>query len=101
MEQSVLTIDQIRAIAAPIAKRYGAKRLSLFGSYARGDETRASDVDLFLSGGKIRGLFQYYAFVNELEDAFGRHVDVVMEGSSDQELLQNIARDEVMLYAES
>ena len=38
-------------------------------------------------------------FVNELEDALGCHVDVVMADSSDRELLNNIARDEVMLYA--
>ena len=99
MENALLTVDQIKAIAVPIAQRYGARRLSLFGSYARGEETPQSDVDLFLDGGKIRSLLQYYSFVNELEDAFGRHVDVVMDGSSDKELLQAIARDEVMLYA--
>lgn len=100
MENALLTIDQIKAIAIPIARRYGARRLSLFGSYARGEETPQSDVDLFLDGGKIRSLLQYYSFVNELEDAFGRHVDVVMDGSSDKELLEAIARDEVRLYAE-
>ena len=99
MENALLTVDQIKAIAVPIAQRYGARRLSLFGSYARGEETPQSDVDLFLDGGKIRSLLQYYSFVNELEDAFGRHVDVVMDGSSDKELLRAIARDEVMLYA--
>ena len=99
MENALLTIDQIKAIAVPIARRYGARRLSLFGSYARGEETPQSDVDLFLDGGKIRSLLQYYSFVNELEDAFGRHVDVVMDGSSDKELLRTIAKDEVTLYA--
>ena len=99
MENALLTIDQIRDIAVPIARRYGAKRLVLFGSYARGEETPQSDVDFFLDGGKIRSLIQYYSFVNELEDAFGRHVDVVMDGSSDKELLRAIARDEVTLYA--
>ena len=99
MENALLTIDQIKAIVVPIAKRYGAKRLSLFGSYARGEETPQSDVDLFLDGGGIRSLIQYYSFVNELEDAFGRHVDVVMDGSSDKDLLRAIAQDEVTLYA--
>ena len=101
MEKPLLTIDEIKAIAIPIARRYGAKRLALFGSYARGEETPQSDVDLFLDGGQIRGLIQYYSFVNELEDAFGRHVDVVMEGSTDQDLLRAIARDGVTLYAAS
>ena len=99
MEKRPFTLEQIKAVTVPIAKRYGAKRLSLFGSYARGEETPQSDVDLFLVGGDIRGLIQYYSFVNDLEDALGCHVDVVMDGSADLELLQNIARDEVTLYA--
>lgn len=101
MRNAPYTIDQIRAIAAPIARAYGAEKLSLFGSYARGEETVHSDVDFFLVGGNIRGLIQYYSFVNELEDALGCHVDVVMAGSGDRELLNNIARDEVTLYAAS
>lgn len=99
MENALLTIDQIKAIAVPIARRYGARRLSLFGSYARGEETPQNDVDLFLDGGRIRSLLQYYSFVNELEDAFGRHVDVVMDGSSDKELLRAIAKDEAPIYS--
>ena len=64
MEKRPFTLEQIKAVTVPIAKRYGAKRLSLFGSYARGEETPQSDVDLFLVGGDIRGLIQYYSFVD-------------------------------------
>ena len=42
----VYTVEQIRSIASPIAQAYGVKSLSLFGSYARGEATDDSDIDL-------------------------------------------------------
>ena len=33
----IYTIDEIRRKVVPIAKKYGVKKLSLFGSYARGE----------------------------------------------------------------
>ena len=41
----VYTIEEIRAKAVPIAKKYGVKKLSLFGSYARGEADAQSDLD--------------------------------------------------------
>ena len=35
----IYTIDEIRAIASPIAKAHGVAAPYLFGSYARGDAT--------------------------------------------------------------
>lgn len=39
MCDKVYTIDEIRAIATPIAKSHGVAALYLFGSYSRGDAT--------------------------------------------------------------
>ena len=44
----MLTIDEIKAAVAPICERYGVKRMTLFGSYARGDADDKSDVDLMV-----------------------------------------------------
>lgn len=45
MSDKIYTIDEIKAIAVPIAKRYGISALYLFGSYARGEATSSSDLD--------------------------------------------------------
>lgn len=42
----VYTIEQIRDIAVPIARSYGVSSLSLFGSYACGEATEDSDIDI-------------------------------------------------------
>ena len=93
----MFTIEEIRKKSVPIAKKYGVKKLSLFGSYARGDADEESDVDFLIDEGKIRGL-QYFGFVLDLEDEFKCHIDVVMDGSSDKEFLTEIKNDEVILY---
>ena len=48
------------------AKEYGAERVHLFGSYACGDMTGNSDIDLRIDKGSIRGL----ELVGKLTDDF-------------------------------
>ncbi len=94
------TIEDIKRKAIPIAKRHGVKRLSLFGSYARGEADENSDVDLMIEKGKVTSLFKYLAFVLDLEDELKCHVDVVMDGIQDQDFWNSIKKDEVLLYEE-
>ena len=39
------TLEEIREIVSRLAAQYGAKRVYLFGSFARGDMTESSDID--------------------------------------------------------
>ena len=93
----MFTIEEIKKKSVPIAKKYGVKKLSLFGSYARGDADEESDVDFLFEKGRVMGL-QYFGFVLDLEDVFKCHVDLVSEDISDKEFLAEIKNDEVVLY---
>ena len=99
----VYTIEEIRAKAVPIAKKYGVKRLSLFGSYARGEAYSLSDLDFLYDkgNGKIQNTLDYIGFVYDLEDEFGCHVDAVSTGIQDKKFLAAIQEDEVLLYEET
>lgn len=99
----VYTIDEIRAKAVPIAKKYGVKKLSLFGSYARGEADAKSDVDfLYDSGnGKIKSLLDYIGFVYDLENEFQCHIDLVSADINDKKFLAEIQQDEVLLYEQT
>ena len=93
----VYTIPQIKSVVSDCAARYGAERVFLFGSYARGEMTEESDIDLRLDKGSIRGL-QLAGMLCDLEDAFGKHVDLLTTGALDDLFLQTIAGEEIMLY---
>ena len=93
------TLDEIRKIVSKLAAQYGAKRVYLFGSYARGDMTDSSDIDLRIDKGSIKG-FQLAGLLLDLEDSFGCSVDLVPT-SLDQRFLDSIRDDEVLLYEAS
>ena len=91
------TIETIREKVIPIAKKYGVKKISLFGSYARGEADEQSDIDFLYTKGKVLGL-KYFGFVNDLEDEFKCHVDLISDKISDKKFLDEIKNDEVILY---
>lgn len=94
------TLSEIKDIVAKLAERYGAERVYLFGSYARGDMTAASDIDLRIDKGSIRGLALAGLLV-DLEDALGLPVDLITTNSLDEQFLASIRNDEVLLYEAS
>ena len=100
--QHVYTLDEIREIAVPIAKRHQLRQLSLFGSYARGEATAQSDLDFRADVPDGFGMFQMSALQDDLENAFHKQIDVVTPGMLDDSLSTDLARnmleDEVILY---
>ena len=94
------TLDEIRDIVSRLARQYGAKRVYLFGSYARGEMTEASDIDLRIDKGEIRG-FQLAGLLLDLADSLGVPVDLVPTTSLDQHFLNSIQDEEVLLYEAS
>ena len=90
-------ISELRAIVSPLAQRYGAERVYLFGSYARGDMHSGSDIDRPIDKGAIHGLQFAYLLV-DLEDALKMPVDLISTAGMDQRFLETIRPDEVLLY---
>ncbi len=94
----VYTIDEIRSIVIPIAAAHNVERIYLFGSYARGDATADSDIDLRVDKGKLKGLFALGALYADLEDGLGKQLDLLTTGSLDQKFLQRIEKEEILIY---
>ena len=85
---------------ASLAEEYGAAKVSLFGSYATGEARADSDIDLLLEKGEIRGM-QVLDFQEALAEKLGRPVDVVTTAGASARFLNNIRKDEVVLYEAS
>ena len=93
------TIEELKNIISPIAKKYQISHVYLFGSYARGDYNAESDIDLRIDKGNLKGMFALCGFYTEIEDALGMKVDILTTGSLEESFLNDIQKDEVMLYA--
>lgn len=88
----------------PLLKPY-VKRISVFGSYARGEETDESDIDLLvaLKRPHLRpalGLFEVIRLEQELKKKLGREVDLVTEEGLNPRRKPYIEKDRVVLYEE-
>ena len=90
-------IPEIKSVVSRLGREYGAQRIWLFGSYARGDMTPTSDIDLRIDKGRIRGI-EMGGLLLDLEDALGVPVDLIPTGSLSERFLSSIQKDEVLLY---
>lgn len=56
--------------------RYHAEYALLFGSYARGEETPDSDIDVVVYGGKNFRKSNIFAFAEDMRELLGTNADV-------------------------
>ena len=83
---------------AALARKYGAKRLVLFGSRARGDHRERSDIDLAVYGMPDENRTAFWMAVEELPTLLKFDIVYVSPDMSPAFLL-NIEKDGVTLYA--
>ena len=71
----------------------------LFGSFARGEETPESDVDILivLDHSKPVGL-QFFGMYEDLKELLGRPVDLVVDRSLAPFARESVERDKKLIY---
>ncbi|MDR2446818.1 MAG: nucleotidyltransferase domain-containing protein [Treponema sp.] len=82
----IYTIEQIKEKIAPIARRYHIPAIYVFGSYARGQATDASDLDIIIdrTGSTIRSLIDMGSLYCDLNESFNMEVDLITVDALDQ-----------------
>ncbi|MFT5207875.1 MAG: putative nucleotidyltransferase [Candidatus Omnitrophota bacterium] len=77
-------------------KKYGVKKLGLFGSFARGENKTKSDLDFVVELNK-KTLDSYMGLKFFLEDLFKKHIDLVLIDSIKPRLRRRILKE--VIYA--
>ncbi len=95
--EALPNVSEIKEVAMSLGKKYGAERIFLFGSYARGEADEKSDIDLRIDKGSVRGL-QMGALLVEMEDALGKNVDLLSTKCLEEPFLTSIREEEILLY---
>ena len=72
--------------------------LGLFGSYARGDNTEQSDIDLLVRFAQPIGYFKLISVEHAFEDLLGVDVDLVTENALSKYIKPNVYKDIKVLY---
>lgn len=103
----IYTVDEIKQRVEPVAKKYDIEKVYLFGSYARGDATEESDIDLRIDGDqKIRSLIDLSGLFLDFENALQKSIDVVTTDSLRQNInnpltrrfIHTIKKEEELIY---
>ncbi|MEZ4528147.1 MAG: nucleotidyltransferase domain-containing protein [Desulfobacterales bacterium] len=97
------TVDYLKSKAVPMLKPY-VRKISLFGSFARGENADQSDIDLLVelkSSGlrPVLGL-KWFGLERELGRIMGRRIELISEANISPHLKPFIAKDQVLLYEE-
>lgn len=98
-EDNILMIDEIKTLVRRLVKKYKAEYAILFGSYARGEATRESDIDIIIVGGTNFSALDVLAFGEELRELTNKKVDAfeLREVEQNTEFYQNILREGVKI----
>ena len=77
-----------------LRKKFGVREIGLFGSFAKGNQTEDSDIDILIEVERGRmSLISYMKLKFFLEDLLGRKVDLVTKKSLKPELKENVLKD--------
>lgn len=90
-------LAKLKELQPIIATRYKATAIGLFGSFARGEQTATSDIDLLVDFAESADLFDVIGLALYLEEIFQRPVDVVPKRALRAELQDAVLGEVVMV----
>lgn len=72
-----MTMESIKKKILPILKRQNVLKAAIFGSVARGEMKKRSDIDILVKLSKNKSLLDLAGLKIELEEKLGKKVDLV------------------------
>ena len=89
-------IKTIKKRALPVFKKYGIKKAGIFGSYARGEQKKESDVDILVEVPKGIG-FGFVRIATDLERVLNKKVDLITYNGIYHLLRKRILKEEIRI----
>lgn len=94
-KSKISDIVSLKKKIVPILKEHNVTKAGIFGSYARGEQKKKSDVDILVEVGKNMGLLEFIGLKLKIEEAVKKKVDLVEYETIRWEIENNILRDEI------
>lgn len=101
----VYSLKEIAERIAPVAEKYNIPKVYVFGSYARGEATPDSDVDLMIEVGDLHGL-EVIEVLESFKDVLNKPVDMITARSLSQDrtkkyskiFIENLEKEKIVIY---
>ena len=89
---------KILKIIKNVLEKEGAKKISLFGSFARGENKPGSDIDILVEFKERKSLLKIVRIERELSETLEIKVDLLTEKSISPYLISSIRKEMVVIY---
>ncbi len=90
-------LNSLKKVIVPILKKNGVVKAGIFGSVARGEATKKSDVDVLIKFRGKKSLLDVVGLKLELEETIHRNVDVLTYKALHPALKDRILHEEVRI----
>jgi len=91
-------IDKIKRKIVPLLKKNKVVRAGIFGSYARGDNKKNSDIDILVEiNDKNMSLLDFVGIKIELEEILGKKIDLVEYAAIKPLIKEHILNEEIKI----
>ena len=95
--QKIKNIKQIKKISLVVFKKNDVVKAGIFGSFARGENFKKSDIDFLIKFKGKKSLLDLVGLKQELEEKLKRRVDIVTYTSLSPLLKDRILEEEVKI----
>lgn len=85
--------EVLRAHKGELRKKYGVKRIGIFGSYSRNEQRMGSDVDILVEFERPVGLMTFVRLQEYLEELLGVKVDLVTKDALKRRIRERILKE--------
>ena len=94
----MLNKEEIFEKISQVLKNKGARKIAIFGSYARDEEKPGSDIDIIVEFSERKSLLALVRIERELSEILGIRVDLLTEKSISPYLIDSIKKEMESIY---
>lgn len=81
-KKEIYTLSRIKEIILPILHKREIQDVYLFGSYARGEANKESDIDIYCERGNVGDLIDVSMLKEELQNKLNKEVDLIFSSAT-------------------
>ncbi|MDY0151917.1 MAG: nucleotidyltransferase family protein [Candidatus Cloacimonas sp.] len=82
----------------PFIEEFGISQIRIFGSYARGEETPQSDIDIIVDIGKQIGIYQFIGLKQDIEATLNKNIDLFKPNTLEAFIKDQILAEAITIY---
>jgi predicted nucleotidyltransferase len=90
-------IENIKEKILPVLKKHGIKKAAICGSFAKGEESEDSDIDILVEIADDLSLFDFVGIKLEIEKIVGREVDLIEYDTIKSAIKESLLEEEIAI----